>query len=60
MIRESISNGAVRVNFVCTKENLVDPLTEGLNREKVQDTSSRLGLIHIAGNPTYMTGDPKT
>jgi hypothetical protein len=47
-IRESISNGAVRVNFVRTKENLVDPSTKGLNREKVQDTSSSLGLIHIA------------
>jgi len=48
MIRESISNGAVRVNFVRTNENLVNPLTKRLNREKVQDTSSRLGLIHIA------------
>jgi hypothetical protein len=47
-IRESISNGAVRVNFVHTNENLADPLTKGLNREKFQDTSSRLGLIHIA------------
>jgi len=48
MIRESISNGAVRVNFVRTNENWVNPLTKGLNIEKVQDTSSRLGLIHIA------------
>jgi hypothetical protein len=47
-IRESISDGAVRVNFAHINENLEDPLTKGLNREKVQDTSSRLGLIHIA------------
>ena len=47
-IRESVSNGVVKVNFVRTNENLTDPLTKGLNREKVQDTSSRLGLIHIA------------
>ena len=32
-IRECISNGAVRVNFVRTNENLVDPLMKGLNRE---------------------------
>ena len=34
-IRECISNGAVRVDFVRTNENLADPLTKGLNREKV-------------------------
>jgi len=34
-IRECISNGAVRVDFVHTNENLVDPLTKGLNREKI-------------------------
>jgi hypothetical protein len=48
IIRESNSIGAARVNFVHTNENLADPLTKGLNREKIQDTSSRLGLIHIA------------
>jgi len=34
-IRECISNEAIRVDFVCTNENLADPLTKGLNREKV-------------------------
>jgi len=34
-IRECISNGVVRVDFVCTNGNLVDPLAKGLNREKV-------------------------
>ena len=47
-IRECISNGAVRVDFVRTNENLADPLTKGLNREKVQETSSRMGLMPIA------------
>ena len=46
-IRECISNGAVRVDFVRTNENLADPLTKGLNREKVQETSSRMGLMPI-------------
>ena len=47
-IRECISNGAVRVDFVRTNENLADPLTKGLNREKVRETSSRMGLMSIA------------
>jgi hypothetical protein len=47
-IRECISNGAVIVDFVRTNENLVDPLMKGLNKEKVQDTSSRMGLMPIA------------
>jgi len=31
-IRECISKGAVRIDFVRTNENLADPLTKGLNR----------------------------
>jgi len=46
-IRECISKGAVRVDFVRTNENLADPLTKGLNREKVRETSSRMGLMPI-------------
>jgi len=46
-IRECISKGAVRVDFVRTNENLVDPLTKGLNKEKVQNTSNRMGLLLI-------------
>jgi len=41
-IRECLSNGAVRVYFIPTNENLADHLTKGLNKEKVQDTSSRM------------------
>ena len=47
-IIDCISNGAVRVDFVRTNENLVDPLTKGLNREKVRETSSRMGLMPVA------------
>lgn len=46
-IREYLSNGTVRVDFVRTNENLADPLTKGLNREKVANTSSRMGLMPI-------------
>jgi len=47
-IRECISSGAVRVDFVRTNENVVNPFTKGLNREKFRETSSRMGLIPIA------------
>lgn len=46
-IREFLSNRAVKVDFVCVDENLADPLTEGLTREKFQNTSSRMGLMPI-------------
>lgn len=49
-VRDHISNGAVRLDHVRTDENLADPLTKGLSREKVQNTSKKIGL---------MTGDPK-
>ena len=42
-IRDCISKGAVRVDHVRTDENLADPLTKGLAREKVQNTSKKNG-----------------
>ena len=47
-IREFLSNGAIKVDFVCTDENLADLMTKGLTREKFQNTSSRMGLMPIA------------
>jgi hypothetical protein len=43
-VRELITKGAVRVDHVRTDENLADPLTKGLAREKVQNTSVKMGL----------------
>jgi hypothetical protein len=43
-VRELITTGAVRVDHVRTNDNLADPLTKGLAREKVQNTSIRMGL----------------
>lgn len=46
------------MDHVHTDENLVDPLTKGLTREKVYNTSNKVGLIPIEewiaheGNPT--------
>lgn len=41
-VRDSISKGSVRVHHVCTDENLVDPLTKGLTKEKIHNTSKKI------------------
>jgi hypothetical protein len=46
-VREMITKGAVRVDHVRTDENLADPLTKGLAREKVYNTSVKMGLMPI-------------
>ncbi|CAL8165955.1 unnamed protein product [Prunus armeniaca] len=48
-IREFLSNGAVRVDYVRFDENLADPLTKGLAREKVWKTSKGMGLKPLEG-----------
>ena len=46
-IRELLTTGAVIVDYVRSNDNLVDPLTKGLAREKVFKTSERMGLKPI-------------
>jgi hypothetical protein len=46
-VREMITKGAVRVDHVRTDDNLADPLTKGLAREKVYNTSVKMGLMPI-------------
>jgi hypothetical protein len=46
-VRDLITKGAVRVDHVRTDENLANPLTKGLAREKVQITSVKMGLMPI-------------
>jgi hypothetical protein len=64
-VREFLSNGTVRVDYVRTDENLADPLTKGLTREKVWKTSKGMGLkpiedcITCNGNPTYRLEIPR-
>ncbi|CAL9017449.1 unnamed protein product, partial [Prunus brigantina] len=48
-IREFLSNGAVRVDYVRSDENLADSLTKGLAREKVWKTSKGMGLKPLEG-----------
>ncbi|KAM7494813.1 hypothetical protein LguiB_029422 [Lonicera macranthoides] len=43
-VRELLSKGVVRVDYVRSEKKLADPLTKGLTREKVLNTSKGMGL----------------
>ncbi|CAL1362373.1 unnamed protein product [Linum trigynum] len=57
-VRELLTIGAVRVDHIRSEQNLADPLTKGLPREKVQNTAKGMGLMLTEprttsdGNPT--------
>ena len=46
-VREFISEGSVTIDFVKSGDNLADPLTKALAREKVWSTSKGMGLKPI-------------
>ncbi|KAF1876485.1 hypothetical protein Lal_00021199 [Lupinus albus] len=46
-IKEFFSTGAVRVNHLRTENNLTNPLTKGLAREKTHNTSKLMGLLPL-------------
>ena len=46
-VREYLSIGAVRVDHVRIENNLADPLTKGLAREKVHFSSKKMGLLPL-------------
>ena len=46
-VKEFLSTGAARVNHVRTDENLADPLTKGLPREKVLKPYKGMGLLPL-------------
>lgn len=43
-VRELLTNGAVKVNFVRSESNIADPFTKGLSRDKIWSTSTKMGL----------------
>ena len=43
-IRQLVSNGVITIDYVRSKDNIADPLTKGLPREKVQTLSMGMGL----------------
>ena len=47
MIRESIMNGVISVEFVRSQQNLADHLTKGLARDLMHKSSIGMGLKSI-------------
>ena len=47
IVRQLISNGVIAMEFVWSEKNLADPLTKGLTRQLVYDTSRGMGLKPI-------------
>ncbi|PHU25235.1 hypothetical protein BC332_03567 [Capsicum chinense] len=43
-VRELLSNGIITINYVKSKDNVSDPLTKGLSRERVERISKKMGL----------------
>ena len=46
-IRQLLSIGVISLDYVRSKDNIVDPLTKGLNRELVEKSLRRMGLKPI-------------
>ena len=47
IVRQLISNAVIAMEFVRSEKNLTDPLTKGLTRQLVYDTSRGMGLKPI-------------
>ena len=46
-IKQLLSNGVISIQYVKSKENIADPLTKGLPKEKIIYTSRGMGLMSI-------------
>uniref|UniRef100_A0A2N9HZD6 Integrase catalytic domain-containing protein n=1 Tax=Fagus sylvatica TaxID=28930 RepID=A0A2N9HZD6_FAGSY len=53
IVRQLIGNGVIAMEFVRSEKNLADPLTKGLTRKLVHDTSKGMGLKPIIGAASY-------
>ena len=55
-VRLLLSIGSITIDYVKSKDNVSDPLTKGLNRERVEKSSTEMGLwprtSHRGGNST--------
>ena len=43
-VRQLLSNGTISIDYVRTNDNLADPFTKGLSREKIDCASREMGL----------------
>ena len=46
-IRESIEQGKIAIEYICTEDHLADILTKPLGRVKFEDMRARIGVIDI-------------
>ena len=44
IVRSYINNGTINVDYISTNDNIADPLTKALAREKIWIASRRMGL----------------
>ena len=44
IVRQLLVNGIISIDYVKSKDNLVDPLTKGLSRDQVNCSSRGMGL----------------
>ena len=57
-IRQLLSTGVISLNYVKSMDNIVDPLTKGLNRELVENSSRGMGLKPIKEYVKIMDTQP--
>ena len=57
-IRQLLSTGIIYVNYVKSKDNIVDPLTKGLNRELVEKSSKGMRLKPVKVQVNTMDTQP--
>jgi len=53
IMRSYINNGTINIEYVKSKDNLADPLTKALHRERVWSTSRGMGLKPTGLKATY-------
>ena len=53
-VRQYLSTCAIRVDYVQSLRNLSDPLTKGLTREKVWDTSKGMASVWMASDRIWI------
>ena len=46
IVGQLLSNGVINIDYVKSKDNLVDPFTKGLSREQIYKSLRGMGLKH--------------
>ena len=57
-IKQLLSTGVISIDYVKSKDNIVDPLTKGLNRELVKKSSKEMGLKPVKEQVDTMDTQP--